>query len=211
MSVQFIAEISIIQSNCFYVSSKTMDSISVCSNVSEVIAETFSIPSSVRVVIPMSDGSPDAAIVTPTESSSSLCDNAIADSSKIGRWTDIEHTVFLEGLEKHGKQWKTIAGMIGTRTVVQVRTHAQKYFQKMERKSQAAMSSVGSIDSEDCEGKIVYQKRKSLPEMLPSSNKQRVKKAPRLSLSVGPSASSGYAPDVLFVPVAPEEAPSPDM
>ena len=41
--------------------------------------------------------------------------------------------MFLQGLEQHGKQWKVIAGMIGTRTVVQVRTHAQKYFQKMER------------------------------------------------------------------------------
>lgn len=55
------------------------------------------------------------------------------EAEKIGRWSEYEHLVFLDGLKRHGKQWKTIAGMIGTRTVVQVRTHAQKYFQKVDR------------------------------------------------------------------------------
>lgn len=48
-----------------------------------------------------------------------------------GRWLTEEHEVFLQGLDQHGKQWKKIALMIKTRSVVQVRTHAQKYFQKL--------------------------------------------------------------------------------
>jgi SHAQKYF class myb-like DNA-binding protein len=60
---------------------------------------------------------------------------AVVDKEKIGRWSEHEHVVFLDGLRSYGKQWKTIAGLIGTRTVVQVRTHAQKYFQKIERSS----------------------------------------------------------------------------
>jgi len=48
-----------------------------------------------------------------------------------GRWQSEEHEVFLKGLNEHGKQWKKIAMMIKTRSVVQVRTHAQKYFQKL--------------------------------------------------------------------------------
>ena len=48
-----------------------------------------------------------------------------------GRWLAEEHEVFLKGLKEHGKQWKKIAVMIKTRSVVQVRTHAQKYFQKL--------------------------------------------------------------------------------
>lgn len=48
-----------------------------------------------------------------------------------GRWQAEEHEVFLKGLNEHGKQWKKIAVMIKTRSVVQVRTHAQKYFQKL--------------------------------------------------------------------------------
>lgn len=39
--------------------------------------------------------------------------------------------MFLRGLDEHGKQWKKIAILIKTRSVVQVRTHAQKYFQKL--------------------------------------------------------------------------------
>ena len=39
--------------------------------------------------------------------------------------------MFVKGLEAHSKQWKLIAELIKTRTVVQVRTHAQKYFQKL--------------------------------------------------------------------------------
>ena len=41
--------------------------------------------------------------------------------------------MFLEGLKIHGKGWKQIAQMIKTRTVVQIRTHAQKYFQKLSK------------------------------------------------------------------------------
>lgn len=53
-----------------------------------------------------------------------------------GRWTSEEHRLFLQGLEQHGKGWKKIATLIKSRTVVQIRTHAQKYFQKLtDRKS----------------------------------------------------------------------------
>lgn len=53
-----------------------------------------------------------------------------------GRWTMEEHNMFLEGLKLHGKGWKQIAQMIKTRTVVQIRTHAQKYFQKLAKAQQ---------------------------------------------------------------------------
>ena len=72
---------------------------------------------------------------------------AVTDKEKIGRWTEQEHLVFLEGLRTHGKQWKVIATMIGTRTVVQVRTHAQKYFQKLDRNSGGAGASSSSCSS----------------------------------------------------------------
>jgi hypothetical protein len=36
----------------------------------------------------------------------------------------------------HGKGWKKIASLIKTRTVVQIRTHAQKYFQKLAKAKQ---------------------------------------------------------------------------
>ena len=53
--------------------------------------------------------------------------------------------MFVRGLELHSKQWKLIAELIKTRTVVQVRTHAQKYFQKLLKQAK----SDGSLISED--------------------------------------------------------------
>ena len=53
-----------------------------------------------------------------------------------GRWTAEEHRLFLQGLQEHGKGWKKIATLIKSRTVVQIRTHAQKYFQKLAKARQ---------------------------------------------------------------------------
>ncbi|KAG5177700.1 hypothetical protein JKP88DRAFT_149910, partial [Tribonema minus] len=50
-----------------------------------------------------------------------------------GRWTKAEHDLFVKALNLYGREWRTIAAMVGTRTVVQTRTHAQKYFQKLQR------------------------------------------------------------------------------
>lgn len=56
-----------------------------------------------------------------------------ADKFAKGRWTKEEHETFLEGLKKLGKNWREISEVIGTRSPVQVRTHAQKFFLKKAR------------------------------------------------------------------------------
>jgi len=50
-----------------------------------------------------------------------------------GRWTKEEHESFLSALQLYGKEWKKVAAKVKTRTVVQTRTHAQKYFQKLQK------------------------------------------------------------------------------
>lgn len=107
--------------------------------------------------------SPNEIVSTPT---TSVAEKRAGDE-KVGRWTEEEHEVFLEGLQLHGKQWKTIATMIGTRTVVQVRTHAQKYFQKMERKNKDEGNSATFPEKQKA------GKRKSLPTSMPSRKKLR--------------------------------------
>merc|ERR1719162_666533 len=62
--------------------------------------------------------------------------NVGSSGENTGRWTAEEHNLFLQGLELHGKGWKKIAGLIKSRTVVQIRTHAQKYFQKLAKAKQ---------------------------------------------------------------------------
>ncbi|CAN0561449.1 unnamed protein product, partial [Ectocarpus sp. 12 AP-2014] len=50
-----------------------------------------------------------------------------------GRWTKEEHDAFLQGLVLHGKNWDLIAPIVKTRSAVQVRTHGQKYFKKVDK------------------------------------------------------------------------------
>jgi SHAQKYF class myb-like DNA-binding protein len=54
-------------------------------------------------------------------------------SSSAGRWTAAEHHAFVRGLAIYGREWKRVAQDIPTRTSAQVRSHAQKYFTKLEK------------------------------------------------------------------------------
>ena len=53
-----------------------------------------------------------------------------------GRWTREEHQAFLEGLKECGREWKKVAQRIPTRTSAQIRSHAQKYFAKIQREQE---------------------------------------------------------------------------
>ena len=52
-----------------------------------------------------------------------------------GRWTKKEQELFVQALEKFGKDWKKIQDFVITRSSTQARSHAQKYLAKIHRAS----------------------------------------------------------------------------
>lgn len=82
-----------------------------------------------------------------------------------GRWTQEEHDIFMSAMERWPKQWSKIASLIKTRTVVQIRTHAQKCWKKKEgdtgthARSDKVGSSGNDINtsfSDDISAKLVH-------------------------------------------------------
>lgn len=65
----------------------------------------------------------------------SVGEQKIIDYQRIegtGHWTDKEHQKFLDALDVYGKNWKLIQQHVGSRSVAQTRSHAQKYFNKLK-------------------------------------------------------------------------------
>jgi SHAQKYF class myb-like DNA-binding protein len=61
-----------------------------------------------------------------------------------GRWTDDEQDAFLKALKLYKNDWKQIATMLPSRTLMQIRTHAQKYFKKQAKAERQRASRDGS-------------------------------------------------------------------
>ncbi|GMH28668.1 hypothetical protein Nepgr_030511 [Nepenthes gracilis] len=53
-------------------------------------------------------------------------------------WSEEEHDKFLEALQLFDRDWKKIEDFVGSKTVIQIRSHAQKYFLKVQKNGTAS-------------------------------------------------------------------------
>ncbi|KAL3825936.1 hypothetical protein ACJIZ3_021965 [Penstemon smallii] len=53
-------------------------------------------------------------------------------------WSDEEHDKFIEALQLFDRDWKKIEDFISSKTVIQIRSHAQKYFLKVQKNGTVA-------------------------------------------------------------------------
>ena len=65
-----------------------------------------------------------------------------------GRWTRLEHFKFLEALKMFGKEWQKVQQHVFTRTSTQARSHAQKFFVKLDKKQLTLSEFLTRLDIE---------------------------------------------------------------
>lgn len=82
-----------------------------------------------------------------------------------GRWHKTEHDRFIEAIKKFGKDWKSVEQYIETRSGSQIRSHAQKFFNRIIKKYEIDKTEVinfiqNSYDSEQSSTSATPQKKK---------------------------------------------------
>lgn len=79
------------------------------------------------------------------------------------RWTEIEKRAFIEGLSKHGKDWRAISELVGSKTHLQCRT----YYNNCKRK-QNFDSILGkeALEAKVCFFLAVFTQREAFPAIL---------------------------------------------
>ena len=110
---------------------------SISCNKSSGITNQSSIEEAAAQSCELTDGTCEPStknIMEVHEGNIAINDANICVQERTGRWSKEEHDVFLSALQLYGKDWKKIAADVKTRTVVQTRTHAQKYFMKLRKK-----------------------------------------------------------------------------
>lgn len=60
-------------------------------------------------------------------------DLTLIESASHGRWTSEEHRLFVDAINEFGREWDKVQAVVKTRSLAQVRSHAQKYFLKLSR------------------------------------------------------------------------------
>ncbi|RDY13863.1 Protein REVEILLE 8 [Mucuna pruriens] len=79
-----------------------------------------------------------AASVAPNDGSGKKVRKPYTITKSRESWTEEEHDKFLEALQLFDRDWKKIEDFVGSKTVIQIRSHAQKYFLKVQKNGTVA-------------------------------------------------------------------------
>ncbi|KAJ1375412.1 SANT/Myb domain [Sesbania bispinosa] len=74
----------------------------------------------------------------PTDASAKKVRKPYTITKSRESWTEEEHDKFLEALQLFDRDWKKIEDFVGSKTVIQIRSHAQKYFLKVQKNGTVA-------------------------------------------------------------------------
>ncbi|XP_057445999.1 protein REVEILLE 6-like isoform X2 [Lotus japonicus] len=77
--------------------------------------------------------SPFASVSSAAEDAAKKIRKPYTITKSRENWTEPEHDKFLEALQLFDRDWKKIEAFIGSKTVIQIRSHAQKYFLKVQK------------------------------------------------------------------------------
>ena len=77
----------------------------------------------------------------------------------IGKWKNDEHQRFIEGVKKYGNDWSLVQKYVRTRTIIQIRSHAQKFMKKLKK---LKIFETNSYDFSKSSLKIVHKIIKNL-------------------------------------------------
>jgi SHAQKYF class myb-like DNA-binding protein len=85
---------------------------------------------------------------------SASTDNSSTDESSLsafggnhGRWTSDEHERFIEGINQFGREWDKVQAVVKTRSLAQIRSHAQKYFLKISKNEEMEKFQQSNVSS----------------------------------------------------------------
>lgn len=127
-----------------------------------------------------------------------------------GRWHKNEHDRFIEAIKKFGKDWKSVEQYIETRSGSQIRSHAQKFFNRIIKKYEIDKSEVINFiqnnydEAESSESATPQKKRKTegggdneLSSLIrPSFSSQLLKVKSDLNGEANKASKSGSSPGV---------------